>query len=94
MPDGCFRQVEFAGVLAGANNPAGAQAFIDFLLSPQAQADVPLQMFVYPSVTGTALPDVFTKFALAPTDSLSLDPVAIGANRDRWIEQWTTTVLR
>lgn len=94
MPESCFRQVEFAGVLVGAANPAGAQAFVDFLLSPVAQADVPLQMFVYPSVTATALPDVFTKFALAPTDSLSLDPVAIGANRDRWIEQWTTTVLR
>ena len=36
----------------------------------------------------------FQKFALAPTDSLSLDPAAIGANRDRWIDEWTTAVLR
>src|SRR3954471_17706703 len=28
--DTCFRQVEYAGVLAGAHDPAGARAFLDF----------------------------------------------------------------
>jgi thiamine transport system substrate-binding protein len=92
--DGCFRQVEFAGVLAGAANPQGAHAFIDFLLSPEAQADVPLQMFVFPAVNATPLPDVFSRFAAVPAHPLSLDPTAIEKNRDRWIDEWTKVVLR
>ena len=47
----CFRQVEFAGVLKGAAHPAAARKLVDFMLSEQFQRDVPLQMFVYPSVT-------------------------------------------
>ena len=92
--DGCFRQVEFAGVLAGANNPAGARAFVDFLLSPLAQADVPLQMFVFPSVQGVPLPPVFKQWAQVPANPLTVDPLAIERNRDRWIDEWTKTVLR
>jgi thiamine transport system substrate-binding protein len=92
--DGCFRQVELAGVLAGAANPAGARALVDFLLSPEAQADIPLQMFVFPVVKATPLPDVFRSFARVPSEPLSLDPATIEANRDRWIDEWTKTVLR
>jgi thiamine transport system substrate-binding protein len=92
--DGCFRQVEFAGVLAGAVNPEGARAFVDFLLSPAAQADVPLQMFVFPAVKTTPLPDVFRRFAQVPPQPLSMDPAAIEKDRERWIDEWTKTVLR
>ena len=46
--DMCFRQVEYAGVLVNANNPDGARQFIDFMLSPAFQEDLPLNMFVFP----------------------------------------------
>lgn len=91
--DGCFRQVEFAGVLAGGSNPTGAQAFIDFLLSPAAQEDIPLQMFVFPVVPNTPLPPVFAQYAQVPSAPLTLDPGTIEANRDRWINEWTDAVL-
>src|SRR5699024_4551459 len=44
----CFRQTEYAGVLTGAENVEGAQEFVDFLLSPDVQADIPGSMFMYP----------------------------------------------
>src|SRR5690606_39781093 len=44
--DTCFRQTEYAGVLAGAENVDGAREFIDFLLSPQVQADIPGSMYM------------------------------------------------
>jgi thiamine transport system substrate-binding protein len=92
--DGCFRQVEFVGVLAGTANTALAQAWVDFMLSPAAQADLPLQMFVFPAVEGTPLPDVFRAYAAVPPDPLTMDPEQIAAGRDRWIAEWTDTVLR
>jgi thiamine transport system substrate-binding protein len=34
------------------------------------------------------------KYAAVAPDPLSLPPAQIAENRDRWIEQWTDTVLR
>lgn len=94
MTDGCFRQVEYAGVLRGTSKPEAARAVVDWLLSPEVQADVPLSMFVFPARTGTALPDVFEKFAARPTEPLSLDPAVIDQQRSAWVEAWDQVTLR
>ncbi len=52
----CFRQVEFAGVLAGTKHDAAAQRFIDFMVGTTFQNDMPLNMFVYPVNTKAVLP--------------------------------------
>ena len=38
--DTCFRQVEYAGVLAGSDNPEGMEQFIDFMLEGRNSADL------------------------------------------------------
>jgi thiamine transport system substrate-binding protein len=93
MLDSCFSQVEFAGVLKGTDHPKEARALVDWMLSPRFQRDVPLQMFVFPVVTGTKLPPVFEQFADVPPDPLTLSPSAIGRHRDDWIDEWRSTVL-
>jgi thiamine transport system substrate-binding protein len=94
MLDSCFRQVEFAGVIKGTEHAAAARKLVDFMLSERFQADIPLQMFVFPVRDGTPLPAVFTKFAEVPEQPWTLPPADISAHRDVWIEQWTDTVLR
>lgn len=93
-PQTCFRQIEYAGVLAGAANPEAAAAWIDFMLSPAVQEDVPLQMFVFPIMPGTPLPDVFVEYAALVEEPILLTPEAIEAGRDAWITAWTDVVLR
>ena len=88
---GAFEQIEFAGVLKGAKQPELARRFVDFLLSPDFQKDIPTQMWVYPVVEGTPLPDVF-KFAAKPTKIFSLPPEQIDANREKWFEVWTKII--
>jgi len=92
--DGCFRQIEFAAVLAGTQHPAEAQAFVDFLLSPAVQADIPLNMFVSPALSTAQVPADYAAFNAVPSAPLSLDPALIDANREAWIEAWTQLVLR
>jgi thiamine transport system substrate-binding protein len=94
LPGGAFRQVEFAGVLRGAKQPELAKRFIDYMLSTRFQEDIPLQMFVYPVNPAAKLPEVFTKFAAPPAAPAAVDPAAIDANRERWIQTWTDAVLR
>jgi thiamine transport system substrate-binding protein len=92
--ESCFSQIEFAGILKGTDQEKAARELIDFMLSERFQADIPLNMFVFPVRDGVQLPDVFTQFAEVPPEPLSLPPDEIGENRDRWIEEWTDTVLR
>jgi thiamine transport system substrate-binding protein len=94
VEDSCFRQIEFAGVLRGAPNEDGARELVDFLLSTRFQEDVPLSMFVFPVDPLAELPPEFDEFAVVPEKPLALPPAQIAANRDRWIEEWTATVLR
>lgn len=94
VEDGCYRQVEYAGILRGAHNVEGARKLIDFMLSERFQADVPGSMFVYPVRSGVPLPDAFVKYAVVPKDPLQLPPAEIDANRDRWVARWTDIVVR
>jgi thiamine transport system substrate-binding protein len=91
---GCFRQIEFAGILRGSDQPELAGALIDHLLSPEVQAEVPLAMFVYPARSDVALPEAFVRHALVPEAPLALDPALIDAQREAWISEWTDIVLR
>jgi thiamine transport system substrate-binding protein len=90
----CFRQVEFAGILAGSEHVDEAEQLIDFLLSPTFQEDLPLNLFVYPANPDAALPEVFTDFAVVPDAPLSLDPATIAEHREDWVDEWTSIVLR
>jgi thiamine transport system substrate-binding protein len=90
----CFRQVEFAGVLRGTEHKSEARKLVDFLISPAFQSELPLNLFVYPSRTGTALPAEFTKFAVVAHTPFTIDPADIAVNRQHWQDEWTTIVLR
>jgi thiamine transport system substrate-binding protein len=94
LTDGCFRQIEFAGILAGTGNLAGAQAFVDFMLSDTFQEDIPLNMFVFPASSTAQVPDMFATHAVAVPEPLSLDPALIAAERDNWTRRWVEIVLR
>jgi thiamine transport system substrate-binding protein len=94
VEDGCYRQVEYAGILRGAGNEDGAKKLVDFMLSERFQADVPGSMFVYPVREGVALPEAFVKHAIVPKDPLQLPAEEIDANRDRWVARWTDIVVR
>ncbi len=86
--DTCFRQVEYAGVLAGADNPEGGRAVLDFLLSDEVQAALPTSMYVFPVADGVELPADWARYAERPTAPYEMDPAEIADNRDAWLEEW------
>jgi thiamine transport system substrate-binding protein len=92
--DTCFRQVEYAGVLAGAQNVKGAEAFVDFLLSPAVQRALPDAMYVFPVRSGTPLPTAWARYAVQPAHPLTVSPAEISAHRDEWLRQWSDLVSR
>jgi thiamine transport system substrate-binding protein len=89
----CFRQIEYAGVLAGAANPAGAEALVDFLGSMRFQLDLPESMWVYPVSPRAEIPEEWVRFAPQARNPWILPAEAISAHRERWIEEWTAAVV-
>ncbi|MDD2857122.1 MAG: thiamine ABC transporter substrate-binding protein [Candidatus Nanopelagicales bacterium] len=94
LTDGCYRQVEYAGVLKGTADEAAAGTVVDWLLSAPVQADVPLSMFVFPARSGTPLPDVFTKFAAVVPNPSQLPATEVAANLRTWLADWGTVMGR
>jgi thiamine transport system substrate-binding protein len=93
-PGSCFRQIEFVGILAGTPNRAEAELWVDFMLSVDFQEDMPLQMFVFPVNPDAQLDEVFAQHLAIPDEPAYLDYEVIGENRERWLQEWTMTVLR
>jgi thiamine transport system substrate-binding protein len=92
--DTCFRQVEYAGVLEGAENPDGAEALVDFLLTPEVQAALPTSMYVFPVDPAVELPTEWAQFAQQPTDPWEVDPATISEHRDDWLRDWSDVTSR
>lgn len=93
LKGGVFRQVEGAAVLNGAKQPALAAKLVQYLQSAPVQKAVPTEMWVYPAVKNTPLPDVF-KHARAPQHSNNPSEADIAKNQRRWVSQWIRVVLK
>ena len=85
---GCYRQVEYAGILDGTEYPGSAGELIDFMLSVEFQETIPLNWFVFPANQEAELPAEFVEFTTIPDDPTRLPADYIADNRDAWIDEW------
>lgn len=92
--ESCFRQIEFAGILAGTPRRELAERWIDFMLSPTFQAELPLNMFVFPVLDDVPLAPEFERFLSLPERTAQVAPAAIAAHRERWIREWREVMAR
>ena len=86
--DTCFRQTEYAGVIAGTSQPEAAQKLVDFLFSTTVQNDIPATMYVYPVNAKATLPESFVEFAEIADDPFVVSPEDIDKNRETWLSEW------
>jgi thiamine transport system substrate-binding protein len=83
-----FRQTEYIGTLAGAPNPEGAQALIEFLLSESFQNTMPGLMYVYPVNPNAVIPTEWEEFGPAAETTIGAD-LDIANNREAWQAKWS-----
>ena len=89
---GCYRQVEYAGVMAGTDHPDAAGDLIDFMLSVEFQETIPTNWFVFPANQDAELPPEFVEHTTVPASPARLDPDVIAENRDRWLQEWVSVM--
>jgi thiamine transport system substrate-binding protein len=86
--DECFRQTEFVGEVAGAANPAGAKALIEFLLSESFQNTMPGLMYVYPVNPDASIPAEWESFGPAARSTIGQE-LDIASGREIWQSKWS-----
>lgn len=86
------RQVEYAGVLAGAANPAGGKAFVEWMLSKKVQSAIPDSMYMYPVNPEATLSEVMQKFGATSDAPIVVEADEITKNREAWLQTWTEAV--
>jgi putative spermidine/putrescine transport system substrate-binding protein len=96
--EGTVLQVNTLNMVAGAPNPAAAQAFIDYALSPEAQAAFAALMPYAPTNTQVELPaDVLSRVPAADQAQadrlIPLDWDVVQAERDGWATRLRTEVV-
>lgn len=80
-----YVQVEVAGILKGSEKQPLAKRFLQYLISPEAQAIIPTTNWMYP-VLASATPAEFGTL-VQPRGTSMLDDAVVTANKDAWIEE-------
>lgn len=93
LPGSSFLQLEGVGVLKGTKQRELARKFVDFMLSPEVQADFPTRMWVYPARAGVKLNAVFG-FAQTPQNGSTMSAAQIAQSAQKWTDTWTQVVVR
>ena len=90
--EGHYLQVEVAAQLASSKQPALAQQFMKFMVSPDFQRTIPTGNWMYP-VIDTPLPAGFAALSV-PSIALQFSPDEVASQRSGWISQWQRAVSR
>lgn len=86
--EGHYLQVEVAAQLKGSKDPELGKAFLNYLVSKEAQASIPLGNVMYPvAELDEQLPESFNRL-ITPAKTLLLSPETVRDNRKAWIDEW------
>ncbi|EOC1313381.1 thiamine ABC transporter substrate binding subunit [Cronobacter turicensis] len=90
--EGHYLQVEVAARTAASKQPALAEKFLKFMVSPAFQNAIPTGNWMYP-VTNVALPEGFNAL-IRPQTTLQFTSQDVAAQRAQWTSEWQRAVSR
>ncbi len=87
----CVRIVNYAGITAGTNNRRAAGQFMDFVISPEFQYEIPDRFGSRPARADILSTPEWREFGVRVEATL-LDPVHVGNNWELWRLTWSQVV--
>src|SRR5690606_9085985 len=89
--EGYVPQVEVSGVLKTAKQPELARQFLAYMVTPEAQAIIPVTNWMYPVLDiGDALSD---EFGTPPANVLKVDESAVATSTKAWVDEALAALL-
>lgn len=90
--EGHVAQIELAAITRTSQNKALGRDFLQFLVSPQAQAIIPVTNWMLPVIDGVALPPVFDDLIQPARIGFSAEEA--GASRQQWLREWRSSAAQ
>jgi thiamine transport system substrate-binding protein len=87
FPDGHYTQIEVAGIIKYSKNKDLARSFMDYMLSPQFQAEIPAKNYMYPVNKDVELTQTF-KDLPKPKKRLIFSNDLLSKKLISWIDGW------
>jgi thiamine transport system substrate-binding protein len=90
--EGHYLQIEVAGLIEASPEHALAQKFLNFMLTPGFQNEIPTTNWMMPAgEISMALPEAF-KTMVKPSKTLLYSSEEVNKNRRAWIDEWMKAV--
>ncbi|WP_247730457.1 thiamine ABC transporter substrate-binding protein [Halovivax limisalsi] len=85
-----YANPEGMGIFERASNPDLAYAFLDFVLSRKAQAEIAQRNVQFPAVSSghVDLDDEFEQYAHEPPEAVTVGYDRLRGNLDGWVDEW------
>jgi thiamine transport system substrate-binding protein len=92
--EGHYIQIEIAGMLKGAKDKALAKQFLEFMLSPGFQDQIPENNWMLPVVpTSQPLHEAFSNL-IQPKKTFLFSSEEVAQNRRAWIDEWLNAMSK
>jgi thiamine transport system substrate-binding protein len=77
---------------ADTDRPELAEAFMEFMLSKQAQGEIAVRNVQFPATDWADLPAEFEKYAKVPEDPVTFTYEELQGNLDGWVDSWARQI--
>ena len=90
IPKTTFQQIEYTGIINGANDIDAAEAFIDYLLSPEVNSNMPENNLMYSVLNNQSLPetDGYRYHSDIPEENSDIEISRINQEMSSWLDNW------
>ena len=90
LPKTTFQQVEYTGIINGAQDVDAAEAFIEYLLSTEVNSNMPVNNLMYSVLEGQNLPetDGYKYHSDIPEENSDIEISRINQEMTSWLENW------
>jgi thiamine transport system substrate-binding protein len=92
LNDQGYANPEAMAVFADAPNPDLARRFMDFVLTPAAQAEIAVRNVQFPAVEGVDPGEEFSKYAYEPPEPVTFTYDELAGNVDTWVDDWSRQI--
>jgi thiamine transport system substrate-binding protein len=92
LDDQGYANPEGMAKFADTDRPEVAEAFMDFMLSKQAQGEIAVRNVQFPATDWADLPAEFEKYAKVPEDPVTFTYEELQGNLDGWVDSWARQI--
>ena len=90
LPKTTFQQVEYTGIISGAQDVDAAEAFIEYLLSNEVNSNMPVNNLMYSVLKDQTLPetDGYRYHSDIPEENTDIEISRINEEMSTWLQNW------